>query len=95
MPIIPHFSSECLNILSIADKVTWPTYDESQLEESTNIIVVQINGKKRGIIDTKKDINEDDLIKLISNDEKITKHFDKNKIKKKIYIKNKLINIIA
>ena len=95
MPIIPHFSSECLNILSISDKVTWPTYDESQLEESTNIIVVQINGKKRGIIDTKKDINEDDLIKLISNDEKITKHFDKNKIKKKIYIKNKLINIIA
>ena len=95
MPIIPHFSSECLNILSIADKVTWPTYDESQLEESTNIIVVQINGKKRGIIDTKKDINEDDLIKLISNDEKITKYFDKNKIKKKIYIKNKLINIIA
>ena len=95
MPIIPHFSSECLNILSISDKVTWPTYDESQLEESTNIIVVQINGKKRGIIDTKKDTNEDDLIKLISNDEKITKHFDKNKIKKKIYIKNKLINIIA
>ena len=95
MPIIPHFSSECLSILSISDKVTWPTYDESQLEESTNIIVVQINGKKRGIIDTKKDINEDDLIKLISNDEKITKHFDKNKIKKKIYIKNKLINIIA
>ena len=95
MPIIPHFSSECLNILSITDKVTWPTYDESQLEENTNIIVVQINGKKRGIIDTKKDINEDDLIKLISNDEKITKHFDKNKIKKKIYIKNKLINIIA
>ena len=95
MPIIPHFSSECLNILSIKDKVTWPTYDESQLEENTNIIVVQINGKKRGIIDTKKDINEDDLIKLISNDEKITKHFDKNKIKKKIYIKNKLINIIA
>ena len=95
MPIIPHFASECLNILSISDKVTWPTYDESQLEESTNIIVIQINGKKRGIIDTKKDINEDDLIKLISNDEKITKHFDKNKIKKKIYIKNKLINIIA
>ena len=95
MPIIPHFSSECLNILSISDKVTWPTYDESQLEESTNIIVVQINGKKRGIIDTKKDTNEDDLIKLINNDEKITKHFDKNKIKKKIYIKNKLINIIA
>ncbi|MDA9596717.1 leucine--tRNA ligase, partial [Candidatus Pelagibacter sp.] len=46
MPIIPHFSSECLSILSISDKVTWPTYDESQLEEGTNIIVVQINGKK-------------------------------------------------
>ena len=59
------------------------------------VIVVQINGKKRGIINTKKDIDEDDLMKSIHDDEKIVKYFDKNKIKKKIYIKNRLVNIIV
>ena len=95
MPIIPHFSNECLQFIKKTNDIIWPTYDESQLEESTVLIVVQINGKKRGIINTKKDIDESDLMESIYSDEKITKYFDKNKIKKKIYIKNKLINIIA
>jgi leucyl-tRNA synthetase len=95
MPIIPHFSNECLKIIKKKDQIIWPTYDESQLEESNVVIVVQINGKKRGIINTKKDIDEDDLMKSIYDDEKIVKYFDKNKIKKKIYIKNKLVNIIV
>jgi leucyl-tRNA synthetase len=34
-------------------------------------------------------------MKSIYDDEKIVKYFDKNKIKKKIYIKNKLVNIIV
>ena len=51
--------------------------------------------KKEQLLMLEKNINEDDLMKLIYNDEKITKYFDKNKIKKKIYIKNKLINIIC
>ena len=95
MPIIPHFSNECLKIMKKTDQIIWPTYDESQLEESNVVIVVQINGKKRGIINTKKDIDESDLMKSIYNEEKIVKYFDKNKIKKKIYIKNKLVNIIV
>ncbi len=95
MPVIPHFSNECLQTIKKTDGIIWPTYDESQLEESTVVIVVQINGKKRGIINTKKDIDESDLMESIYSNEKITKYFDKNKIQKKIYIKNKLINIIA
>ena len=95
MPVIPHYSNECLQTIKKTDEIIWPTYDESQLEESTVVIVVQINGKKRGIINTKKDIDESDLMKSIYSDEKITKYFDKKEIKKKIFIKNKLINIIA
>ena len=95
MPVIPHFSNECLKAINTVKEILWPSYDENQLKETSVIIVVQINGKKRGIINAKKDIEEDELSNSIYNDEKITKYFDKNKIKKKIYIKNKLINIIA
>ena len=94
IPIIPHFSNECLNLISNAKDVNWPSYNETLLEESNITIVVQINGKKRGLINTKKEINEKDLIKLITKNKKINNYIDNKIPKKTIYIKNKLINII-
>ena len=93
-PIIPHFSNECIEMLRNKTKFEWPTYDESQLIESTSLIVIQINGKKRGLINVKNDIAENELIKLINSDKKLVKYLENKEIKRKIYIKNKLINII-
>ena len=39
-------------------------------------------------------INEEKLFKLIQNDEKIMKYITQKEIKRKIYIKDKLLNII-
>ncbi len=93
MPVIPHLSSECLNLIDVKD-VNWPEYDQNLIKEEIVNIVVQINGKKRGLIETEIDISEKNLLNMINNDEKIFKYVDGKKIKKKIYIKNKLINII-
>ena len=93
MPVIPHLSSECLNLINVKD-INWPKYDENLIKEQNANIVVQINGKKRGLIKTKVDMSENDLLNIINNDEKIFKYVNGKEIKKKIYIKNKLINII-
>ena len=92
-PIIPHFSNECLQSLNVKDQ-EWPTVNENILKEENVNIVVQINGKKRGLILTKADTEEEELIKLINNKEGLNKYLKTEKIKKKIYIRNKLINII-
>ena len=93
-PIIPHLSSECLKIIENTDKISWPSYDEKQIKEDSSLIVIQINGKKRGLITTDSNLSETEIMKLVYEDQKITKYFINNKIKKQIYIKNKLINII-
>ena len=93
-PIIPHFSNECLDMLGVEENISWPIYDEKYLEEDHVNIVVQINGKKRGLIKTKKDTTEENLLNCIMNDEKLIKYLDDIKIKKQIYVKNKIINII-
>ena len=93
-PIIPHLSTECLRIIDENNKIIWPSYDEKQLEESSNLVVVQINGKKRGLINTKANLPEEEIMQLINQDKKIAKYLVGIDIKKKIYIKNKLINII-
>ena len=77
-----------------AKNFKWPEYDTTMLKEETINVVIQINGKKRGLIQTKPDITEEKLFEIIKNDEKIMKYFDQKKIKKKIYIKDKLLNII-
>ncbi len=93
MPIIPHFSCECLSLINTND-LKWPTYDASLLKEEKINIVVQINGKKRVILKTIPDISEENLFKIINNDETLYKYLNNQIIKRKIYVKNKLINII-
>ena len=57
-PVIPHIINECfaVNNFDIAQK--WPLINKKYLQEETVTIVVQINGKKKGIIETRKDVEE-------------------------------------
>ena len=58
------------------------------------IILIQINGKKRGIINLASEISESELIIKIKNNPLINKFINNEELKKTIYIKNKLINLI-
>ena len=93
-PILPHLISECLSNLSVKNTMIWPEIDEKYLEQKSVNIVVQINGKKRGLIECKKDILEEDLVKIINEKDEISKYLDDNKVQKKIYVPNKIINFI-
>lgn len=93
-PVLPHFSNECLEMIGNKEKINWPTYDSKFLEEDVVSIVIQINGKKRGLISTAKDTNENNIFNQINNDEKLSKYIEKTKIKKRIYVKNKIMNLI-
>ena len=93
-PIVPHFASECLDQMNIK-KISWPNYDEKILIKDTINIVIQVNGKKRGLVKSKPGLSEDNLFEIISKDEKLNKYFLKKDIKRKIYIEDKLLNIIV
>ena len=92
-PIIPHFTSECLEMMEI-NEIKWIEYDETKIKEDIIKIVIQINGKKRGLIETTKDIDENSVIELIRRDDTIKKYFSNQEIKRKIFVKNKLLNLI-
>ena len=94
MPLVPHFVSECLEDLKITSKIEWPIADKKILMSKEIDMVIQVNGKKRSIINCKKEISEDSLIKLIKDDKKLDKFIKNKKIVRSIFIKNKLINLI-
>jgi leucyl-tRNA synthetase len=95
LPIIPHFASECLEELGESNNISWPETDEKIIDNQIIKIVLQINGKKRDLINFDKSINENEIINYIEGDSKYKKYLDNKIIKKIIYIKNKLINILV
>ena len=94
IPIVPHLANECLEILGAKRTQNWPTYDEKMLIESKIKYVIQINGKKRDIIEAKRDIDEEELYNQIKENHNLNKYIENKKIKKKIFIHNRLMNII-
>ena len=95
MPIIPHLASEFLSQIDSNKNWIWPEVDMKYLKTEKNLIVIQINGKKRGIIDSEKNIGEKDLIEKIKKKKELQKFFEDKKIFKSIFIRDKLINLIV
>lgn len=95
-PFAPHLAEEAWESLGEAGSVThasWPEYDEALIRMDTITIAVQFNGKTRGSVEIDVDASEDEVMKAISEDEKLSKHIPE-KINKIIYIPGKIINIV-
>ena len=94
MPLIPHLASECLEDIQDNNKKKWPKVEEQFLTSNNVNLVIQINGKKRSIINILKGTEEGKLIKQVKNDLNIKKYLKNKNIIKSIFIKDKLINLI-
>ena len=92
-PFIPHFSNECLNTIN-EDQIKWPKVSKGDLIEENINFVVQINGKKRAILKVKRDMIEKEILETIKLNQEIEKFINNQKIKKSIFVPNRLINII-
>jgi len=92
LPLTPHLAHECLEKTN--KKFYWPKYDSKLLQEKDCKIVIQVNGKKRGIIEMPINSKENTIIEKSKKVDNVLKHLEGQKIVKNIYIKNKLINFI-
>ena len=93
MPITPHLAHECYE--KKIKQIYWPKYNEKLLEEESCKIVIQIDGRKRGIMKIPIDSKEIIVIKKSKDIDNVSKHIENTAIKKNIYIKNKLVNFIT
>ena len=93
MPLAPHLAHECCE--KINKKFYWPEHDPKLLKEESCTIVVQVDGKKRGIMKMPIDSKEIMVIKKSKDIDNVSKHIGNVAIIKNIYIKNKLVNFIT
>lgn len=98
-PFAPHVTEEmwanCGYGEMLAKDAKWPSFDEAKCVDSTVEIVVQINGKIRARLSVPADIESDKAIALAKKDEGIAAALEGKNIIKEIYVKGKLVNIVA
>jgi leucyl-tRNA synthetase len=96
-PFAPHVTEELWSMLGEKKLVSlsaWPEVDESLLEDDEIKIMIQINGKVRSEMMIKADEDEEEIKKRAMSDESVMRYADGKEIKKMIYVKNRLINIV-
>ena len=94
-PLAPHITSEMYEIVfggNIIDD-EWPKYDEKYLTRNEINLPIQINGKMKKIILVDSSIEDENVIIDMIKSE--YPDMIKSDIKKVIYIKGKIINIIV
>ena len=96
--ICPFVGEEIYHLLGHDDLITyakWPTYDESKLVKNEVKIAVQVNGKMRDTILVSLDEDEESVKAKALASEKVKNFTDGKTIKKFIYVKGKIVNIVA
>ena len=98
-PFAPHITEEMWSTLGYGEMIakdgTWPEYDEAKCVDDTVEIAVQINGKIRAKIEVATDASNDEAIAAAKADEKIAEELNGKNIIKEIYVKGRLVNIVA
>ena len=93
IPITPHLAHECCE--KINKKNYWPKYNPKLLKDANCKIVVQVDGRKRGILEIPINSQEKNIIKKSKEIDNVLKYLENTVIVKNIYIKNKLVNFIT
>ena len=98
-PFVPHITSELWTLIRVngdINRMTWPQLDKSALVQDEIKIVVQVNGKLRGNMIISKELADDEIKEKSIKIDTVKKFINnKEEIKKIIYIKDKLINIVV
>ncbi len=97
-PFAPHMTEELWEVMKFGKNVTdqkWPSFDESKCTDDAVEIAVQINGKVRAKLNVPADIEADEAINLAKQNEKISAELSGKNIIKELYIKGRLVNIVA
>ena len=74
---------------------TWPKWDANLIKDEEVKIAVQLNGKVRAEILAQADATEEDIKKKAFLNESVAKYIAGKEIRKVIYIKNRLMNIVV
>ena len=97
-PITPHICHALWGELGHKEALiysSWPKMDESVLVKNEVELIIQVNGKLRSRITVDIDTPQETIEAMVVADENVLRHVEEKLIKKMIYIKGKLVNVVV
>ena len=96
-PFAPHMTEEIYfnNFGKVLSEQPWVKYDEALCAESTIEIAVQINGKVKAKINIPADSDDASAIAAAKADSAVAAAIEGKNIVKEIYVKGRIVNIVA
>jgi leucyl-tRNA synthetase len=97
-PFAPHVSEEIWMSLGENKSINisdWPKFDEKLIKDDEIKIAIQVNGKVRAEMMINVSEEEEGIKQRAVKDQDVLKFISGKEIKKIIYVKNRLVNIVA
>ena len=97
-PFTPHLAEECWARIGGEGMVVaapWPTFDAALTEDSTKVLPVQVNGKRRGEITAPAGAEPAEVEAILKADADIAAKLEGLTIRKIIVVKDRIVNIVA
>ena len=95
---IPYIANECWEKITKENNLSsqvWPKIENTLIKKDHFDVVIQINGKKRAIINAINNENEENVFSKSLAIKNIKVILEEKTIIKRIFIKNKLLNIVT
>ncbi|OFZ48725.1 MAG: leucine--tRNA ligase [Bdellovibrionales bacterium RIFOXYB1_FULL_37_110] len=97
-PYAPHMCEELWNQLGHPTTMTyetWPVFDPDLIEDEVMIITVQVNGKKRAVLEIEKGTSKEEILQMAKLDPAVKKHMEGLSLIKEIYVPEKTCNLVV
>lgn len=96
-PFAPYITEEIWHDLGgekSIHQMSWPLWDKNKIIDEDMKIVVQINGKVRAYVMAPLDMREEDIKEIVFSNTAVKDWIKNQEVKRVIYVKNRLMNIV-
>jgi leucyl-tRNA synthetase len=97
-PMTPHLAEELWEMLGHTGglwTVSWPAFNPELAKDDSIEIPVQVNGRVRGRVTVAAGAEQVEVLRLAEADPSVAAHLDGKTIRKVIFVKDKLLNIVV
>ena len=97
-PMMPHLAESCWALLgneSLLVDTRWPAVDPALLVDSTVVIPVQVNGKRRAEVTVAKDAPNDVVEREALSQDAVARMLDGKPPKKVVIVPNRIVNVVV
>lgn len=97
-PFAPHSAEELWEKIGCKQSIlkeSWPKYNSKIISEEQINLIIQVNGRVRDTIKINRGISQENAVKLAEQSNKVKNFITSKKIKKVIFVPDKVLNLVV